>query len=80
MGVAPIKICKPKGMRYAAMEKEAVCSLLDLTGCDERKVFPLDDDPSNLKAAIVFGILYVVVLFAVTAVLAEDRLRQASKD
>ena len=42
-------------------------ALVFLTGKDEQQV-PLAEDPSDLKAAIVFGILYAVVLFAVAVV------------
>jgi len=34
----------------------------------ETEHVPLEDDPSELKAAIVFGVLYAAVLFAVAAV------------
>jgi uncharacterized membrane protein (DUF4010 family) len=34
----------------------------------EAEQVPLEEDPSELKAAIVFGILYAAVLFAVAAV------------
>jgi uncharacterized membrane protein (DUF4010 family) len=45
----------------------AICGGLYLIGRGESKAIPLNEDPSNLKAAIIFGILYVVVLFAVAA-------------
>jgi len=45
----------------------AVCGGLYLRGLSEKRAFPLDKNPSNLKTAMVFGALYVVVLFAVAA-------------
>lgn len=37
-------------------------------GTDEVEQIPLEEDPSQLKTAIVFGVLYAAVLFAVAAV------------
>jgi uncharacterized membrane protein (DUF4010 family) len=45
----------------------AICAALFLTGYDKDQVIPPAKDPTNLKAAIIFGVLYVVVLFAVAA-------------
>jgi len=41
---------------------------LFLIGYDKSKVIAPPEDPTNLKAAIIFGVLYLAVLFAVAAV------------
>ncbi|MFO7985326.1 MAG: DUF4010 domain-containing protein, partial [Desulfatiglandaceae bacterium] len=38
---------------------------LYVTGLHQKRVLLPDEDPSNLKAAVIFGVLYVAVLFAV---------------
>ena len=43
----------------------AICIFLYVTGLHQKNVLLPDEDPSNLKAAVIFGILYVAVLFAV---------------
>lgn len=42
-----------------------VCTGLYIWGRKGEEPFSLDTDPSNLKAAVIFGVLYVVVLLAV---------------
>jgi uncharacterized membrane protein (DUF4010 family) len=44
-----------------------ICCGLYLAGPGQEKGFDPEEDPSNLKAAIIFGVLYVGVLFAVAA-------------
>ncbi len=45
-----------------------ICVILYVCTRKEEQQVLLDEDPSDLKAAIIFGILYGVVLFAVAAV------------
>lgn len=45
----------------------AICAVLYLTAIEQDSISIPTTNPSNLKAAIVFGVLYVAVLFAVAA-------------
>ncbi|MCF8053109.1 MAG: MgtC/SapB family protein [Desulfobacterales bacterium] len=45
----------------------AICAVLYLTAIESDSISIPTKNPSNLKAAIVFGVLYVAVLFAVAA-------------
>jgi len=46
----------------------AISAVLYMSDRGEAVHVPLDDDPSELKAAILFGLLYAGVLFAVAVV------------